>query len=170
MPDGVVRTERLVLRPLHPAAARDLLERGSPGGFPAEHDRRILTEVAAAAAGSVRHTYLLVHRDRPIGTLGVAGALSPEGDQELGYSLVPAARGQGLGTEAVGALCAVLDRQEGVRRLTAEVRPGNEPSLRLLTRLGFVEVDGGSTGHLLLARAARGQPPVLHRWAGRHVC
>lgn len=126
--------------------------------------------MAAASAGDVRHTYLLLHHDRPIGTLGAAGALSPDGDQELGYSLGPAARGQGLGTEAVGALCAVLERQEGVRRLTAEVRPGNEASLRLLTRLGFMEVGGGSSGHLLLARAAPGQPPVPRRWAGRHVC
>ena len=170
MPDAVVRTERLVLRPLSPAVARELLDPGVPGGFPSEDDTRVLTQVATASAGDVRHTYLLLHRDHPIGTLGVAGALSPDGDQELGYSLVPAARGQGLGTEAVGALCAVLERQDGVRRLTAEVRPGNEASLRLLTRLGFVEVGGASTGHLLLARAAPGQPPIRRRWAGRHVC
>ena len=170
MPDAVVRTERLVLRPLTPAGARELLDHGVPGSFPGEDDLRVLAQVAAASPGDVRHTYLLLHDDRPVGTLGVAGALSPDGDQELGYSLDPAARGQGLGAEAVGALCAVLERDEGVRRLTAEVRPGNEASLRLLTRLGFVEVGGGSSGHLLLARAAPGSPPVPRRWVGRHVC
>ena len=101
--------------------------------------------------------------------------MSPDGDQELGYGLVDAAHGQGLGTEAVGALCAVLELRPGVRRLTAEVLPGNEPSVRLLHRLGFVEVDGGSAPHVLLARAAPGEPPVrgrrpAGRITGRHVC
>lgn len=170
MPDRVLRTERLVLRPLDPAAARELLDGPKEGGFPSADDHRVLTEVAAAGDGNVRHTYLLVHDGRAVGTLGVAGPPGPGGDQEIGYSLVPAARGQGLATEAVGALCAVLERQEGVRRLTAEVRPGNEASRRLLVRLGFVEAGGGSTGHVLLARAVPGEPPVRPRWAGRHVC
>jgi hypothetical protein len=67
-------------------------------------------------------------------------------------------------------VAAVLERRPGVRRLTAEVLPGNEASVRLLHRLGFVEVDGGVPPHVRLARAAPGAPAVRPRIAGRHVC
>lgn len=170
MPDSVLFTERLVLRPLTPTLARDLLAAPPVGGFPGPDDVGRLVQTAATEAADARHSYLLEHEGRPIGTLGVAGAISPDGDQELGYGLVPTERGQGFGIEAVGALCAVLEREPGVRRLTAEVLPGNEASRRLLRRLGFDEVGGGSTGHLLFARAAPGQAPVPRRIAGRHVC
>ena len=170
MPDAVLYTERLVLRPLTPGLARELLAAPCEQGFPGPDDLEWLGRTAATEDADARHTYLLLRDGRPIGTLGAAGALSPDGDQELGYGLIPAARGQGFGTEAVGALCAVLEREPGVRRLTAEVRPGNEASRRLLHRLGFFPVDGGSTGHLLLARAASTSAAAARRIRGRHVC
>ena len=173
MPDPLLHTERLVLRPLTAELADALLEGRSVAGlrigpgFPREDDRTALQGVRASgheAAGA-----WLVERDGELlGTLGVAGPVSPDGDQELGYGLVPEARGEGLATEAVGALCAVLERREGVRRLTAQVLPGNEASVRLLRRLGFVPVAGGAPPHVLLARPAPGQPAA--RIAGRHVC
>jgi RimJ/RimL family protein N-acetyltransferase len=169
VPDAVLRTERVVLRPIDAAAARGLLDRPPVGGFPSADDTSLLHRTAAAT-DEVRHTYVLEHEGLPIGTLGIAGTVSPDGDQELGYALVPAAHGRGLGTEAVGALCAVLERVPGVRRLTAEVRPGNEASLRLLLRLGFVEVEGASQGHVRLGRVPPGAPSLSRRIAGRHVC
>lgn len=169
MPDAVLRTERLVLRPLNPAGARALLDLPPAGGFPSADDAGLLRRTAAAS-DEVRHTYVLEHEGSPVGTLGIAGTLSPDGDQELGYALVPTARGRGLGTEAVGALCAVLERVPGVRRLTAEVQPGNEASLRLLHRLGFVEVGGASQGHVRLGRVPPGAASSSRRIAGRHVC
>lgn len=173
MPDPVLRTEHLVLHPLTPALARAVLD-GDSGhalapGFPRPDDRSLLLGVVAA--GTTPTGSWLVARDGAlVGSAGAAGAVSPDGDQELGYGLVPAARGAGTGTEAVAAVAAVLERRAGVRRLTAEVLPGNEASVRLLTRLGFVHVDGGSSPHVLLARAAPGAPPVRPRIAGRHVC
>ena len=171
--DPVLRTERLVLRPVTAASARALLDGTAAAvlgdGFPGEDDRVALDGVAASGDGA-RGVWVVEHDGALVGTVGVAGAVSPDGDQELGYGLVPQARGQGLATEAVGALCAVLERRDGVRRLTAQVLPGNAASLQLLRRLGFVEVDGGSAPHVLLARAAPGQPPVRQRIAGRHVC
>jgi RimJ/RimL family protein N-acetyltransferase len=168
--DRVLHTERLVLRPLTPLAARRLLVSSTPDGFPGAEDRQLLEAVAARADDEVEGTYVVELAGEPVGTLGVSGQLSPDGDQELGYALVPSARGRGLGTEAVGALCAVLERRPGVRRLTAEVRPGNEASLRLLHRLGFVEDDGGSTGHQLLARTPAGSGSLTRRIVGKHVC
>ena len=171
MPDPVLRTERLVLRPLTPARAAALLEGGgSPArGFPRAVDRSLLQEVAAAGDDACG-CWVVEHEGALVGTLGVRGPVSPEGDQELGYGLVDAVHGRGLGTEAVGAVCAVLERRPGVRRLTAEVLPGNRASLHLLHRLGFVEVEGGSLPHVRLARAVPGAPAVRPRIAGRHVC
>lgn len=170
MADPVLRTERLVLRPLTPTTARRLRDGSTGNGFPSPDDLRILEATAIRLDDEVRGTYVLELEGDPIGTLGVSGHLSPDGDQELGYALVPSARGRGYATEAVGALCAVLERAPGVRRLTAEVRPGNEASLRLLRRLGFVEVDGGSSGHQLLARTRSHSASLTRRIAGKHVC
>lgn len=168
MPDPVLRTERLVLRPVTATSAPDLL-RPRPNGFPGVDDTSVLNGVVASGADA-RGVYVVELAGEPVGTVGCAGALSPDGDQEVGYGLVAAARGQGVATEAVGALCAHLERVPGVRRLTAEALPGNSASLRVLQRLGFVPVAGGSQGHQLLARAAPGLPPVRPRLAGRHVC
>lgn len=182
----VLRTERLVLVPVGPELARRLLAgpvAGLPAaaGFPRSDDTSVLQAVLASGDGP-GGTWLVQLDGALVGTVGVAGPVSPEGDQELGYGLVAAARGAGIGTEAVGAVCAVLERRDGVRRLTAEVLPGNEASLRLLRRLGFVEVDGGQPPHTRLARSAPGRPGphagtvgltrvvTGTRIAGRHVC
>lgn len=172
-PDPVLRTERLILRPATAALAAALLDGTADlpcaPGFPRDDDRDALRGVAASG-DDARGTWVVEHDGALVGSLGVAGTVSPDGDQELGYGLVDSVHGVGLATEAVGALCAVLERREGVRRLTAEALPGNEASVRLLRRLGFVEVDGGSAPHVLMARAAPGCPPVRQRIAGRHVC
>ncbi len=170
MPDPVLHTEHLVLHPITPGLARAVLdghvEHAFAPGFPRADDRSLLAGIVAA--GEEPTGSWLVARDGAlVGSAGAAGAVSPDGDQEIGYGLVPAARGAGIGTEAVAAVAAVLERREGVRRLTAEVLPGNAASLRLLHRLGFVEVDGGSPPHVRLARPA---PGVRPRISGRHVC
>lgn len=168
MPDPVLRTERLVLRPPTLAFAQALL--ATPvDGFPSDDDRPVLTGLVASGADA-RGLWLVERNGAPVGTVAAAGPVSPAGDQEVAYALVPAARMQGLGTEAVGAVCAVLERGPDVRRLTAEVLPGNAGSVELLRRLGFVEVEGGTPPHVLFARAAPGAPAVRQRLAGRHVC
>ena len=173
MADPVLRTEHLVLHPLTPALARAVLdgdgEHPLASGFPRPDDRSVL-QWALEAGTTPTGTWLVSRDGALVGSVGAAGGVSPDGDQELGYGLVAAARGAGTGTEAVAAVAAVLERRDGVRRLTAEVLPGNEASVRLLTRLGFVEVDGGSSPHVLMARAAPGSPVVRPRITGRHVC
>lgn len=55
---------------------------------------------------------------------------------EIGYILVPQARGRGIAVEAVSG---VIDRifAEGARRIFADVDPENAASAGLLERLGF---------------------------------
>lgn len=89
-------------------------------------------------------------RDRPprsrelIGHVGFHGppginSLRAANAVEIGYTIFPEHRRNGYATEAVEAL---LDwgRAQGIHRFVASVGPGNEPSLRIVQRLGFVEV------------------------------
>jgi RimJ/RimL family protein N-acetyltransferase len=84
---------------------------------------------------------------RVVGECGWYGPPGDDGTVEIGYGLAASCRGRGYGTEAVRLLLAWVDTQPGVRRVTAEVEPGNEASHRLLRRLGFVA--DGTRGRLV---------------------
>ena len=87
---------------------------------------------------------------------GPAGPVDEAGRVEIGYGLAAPFRGQGIGTEAVRALVDWLVTQPDVRVVTASVEVGNEPSRRLLERLGFTLTDGpaGTDRHWHLERPA----------------
>ena len=99
-----------------------------------------------------------------VGECGWLAGPDEDGEVRIGYGLAVPSRGQGLGTELVGVLCAWTDAQPGVRRVAADVRIGNEASRRLLRRLGFTEV-AAEPGWVRCLRG-HGQPSI----AGRHVC
>lgn len=61
------------------------------------------------------------------------------GHCDLGYWLVPAARGRGLGTEAVRLVSRWVLTETNVHRLVAQVVPGNVASVAMLQALGFSE-------------------------------
>jgi ribosomal-protein-alanine N-acetyltransferase len=85
-------------------------------------------------------TFLVVEEEhgRVVGDCGWFGPPGADGEVEIGYGLAPAFRGRGYGTAAVRALLAWVCDQPGVARVAARVDAGNEPSHRLLARLGFV--------------------------------
>ncbi|MGZ4449623.1 MAG: GNAT family N-acetyltransferase [Nocardioides sp.] len=56
---------------------------------------------------------------------------------ELGWVVAPAHAGQGLATEAVRAVLGVCFEQLGVRRVEAQCFADNEPSWRLMERVGL---------------------------------
>lgn len=56
---------------------------------------------------------------------------------EIGYSLAPEYQGRGLMTEALEALLSLAFGQLRMHRVIARVHAENEPSSRLLERLGF---------------------------------
>ncbi|MDP2309221.1 MAG: GNAT family N-acetyltransferase [Pseudomonadota bacterium] len=70
----------------------------------------------------------------------------------VGYLFAPAVWGRGYATEAVGALVRHL-LDAGVTQLRALVTAGNEPSCRVLERLGF-ERAGVLVGNEVLAGVA----------------
>jgi RimJ/RimL family protein N-acetyltransferase len=111
--------------------------------------------------------WLVVVDGEVVGECGWSGAPSPGGEVAIRYGLAPSARGRGLGTEAVAVLCAWSEQQPGVARLVAEVLVGNEPSRRLLRRLGFRE-EPATPPYLLCVRGDGTPPP--RRIRGRPVC
>ena len=90
-----------------------------------------------------------------IGDAGFHGPPNADGELEIGYALIPSARGVGLAGEAVGLLIAWAWSQPGVRTITARVDHGNLPSVRLLKRLGFAS-DGEQDGRQRFALRAAG--------------
>lgn len=97
--------------------------------------------------GSTDGTFLIAVDGELVGECGRLGGPDLAGDVEIGYGLAPPARRRGLGTEAVGVLTAWLERQPGVRRVTADAHVGNEASRRLLARLGFRPAGAADPGH-----------------------
>lgn len=73
-----------------------------------------------------------------IGYLNFHMAPDEHGFAEIGYTLLPAARGQGYALEAVRAAFAWATREHDVHRFRASVAPDNERSLNLIGKLGFV--------------------------------
>lgn len=93
-------------------------------------------------------TFLVTEDGVVVGDCGWFGPPDDAGEVEIGYGLAASARGRGLGAQAVQALIAWA-RAQGATTIRAEVRPGNEASLRLLRGLGFAVVEERA-GYLVL--------------------
>ena len=154
--DGVIRSERLELRLLSPEQM-DRVAAGDAEGLAAELDATVSAEwvrevrwLAALRAKQVRERpadapWLLraIVRAEPgsprevIGYLNFHGGPNDERQVEIGYTLMPGARGQGFAIEAVRAMFDWASRAHGIRRFRASVAPDNERSLNLIGKLGF---------------------------------
>jgi len=75
-----------------------------------------------------------------LGYLNFHRAPDERGMVEIGYTLLPGARGQGYGIEAVRAAFAWAQRVHSARVMRASVSPTNERSINLITKLGLVLV------------------------------
>lgn len=87
--------------------------------------------------------------DRPLGQVGLRGVLLVEASAQVSYWLLPAARGRGIATEALGALTRWSFTRAGLHRLALEHSTANAASCRVATRSGF-PVEGvlrGSVRH-----------------------
>jgi RimJ/RimL family protein N-acetyltransferase len=94
-------------------------------------------------------TFLVLEDGLVVGDCGWSGP-PQDGVVDLGYGLAPSARGRGVGTAAVRLLLDWVSVR-GAVQARAEVRPDNLPSLRLLSRLGFVDA-GARGGYRVLLR------------------
>lgn len=71
--------------------------------------------------------------------IGICGVLKRDGlrDPDLGFSLLPAYWAQGYAREAAAAVMQDARGRLGLGRIVAITSPDNEPSIRLLGKLGF---------------------------------
>lgn len=151
--DVVARTPRLALVALPPAGlalvrsgVRPFLPDGATWAPDYPTDGDVLLAGLALGPGP------LATADAPWGLLQVRLAAGPgegaavggigfktppaDGEAEIGYGFAPSVHGQGLATEAVGAMLA-LAREHGLARVTAHTAIGNDASRRVLEKNGF---------------------------------
>jgi RimJ/RimL family protein N-acetyltransferase len=154
---SVVETERLIVRELSLSDAAFLLELMNEAGW---HrfigDRGIRTVEAAATyiesavlASYERHGHglccvTLKGSGEPIGICGLVRRESLDGP-DLGFAFLERHQGAGLALEAARAVVAHAREALGITRLLAVTSPANEPSIRLLAKMGFVR-EGGMRG------------------------
>lgn len=89
------------------------------------------------------------------------GYLGPpsQGSVEVGYSILPEARGRGYAKEIVTALVTHAFDQAEVRLITANTSNSNVPSTRVLLRCGFHPVGPGRGPGTVEYRRARTECP-----------
>ena len=141
--------ERVRVEPITPRRARAMLSGRSEAelpweqGFPMSPVRDALTKIVEAGAKDEVlgpfFAYVIVRKadGRAIGDAGFFGPPNEDKELEIGYALVPGARGSGLASESVRLLISWACAQPGVGDITARVEPGNVSSERLLRHLGF---------------------------------
>lgn len=187
--DWPVRTPRLTLRPATEADAetawawRSLPEVTHWLTAAWDHDEFVRRW---AEPDRLAVTLLVEHEGRGVGDLMIrvtdAWAQAEVADAargtqaELGWSLHPGVQGRGLATEAVAAAIELCVGPLGIRRIEANCFAANEPSWRLMERLGMRRegqyvaeslhrsgqwLDGLS--YALLASEWRGVPPRADR-------
>ena len=83
--------------------------------------------------------YLLTQASpvRLVGVAGFGGAPTAEGVVDLGYSVLPEFRRQGLATEAVEALVTFAVADPRVRAIAAQTYPALTASIGVLSKSGF---------------------------------
>ena len=180
-----LETPRLRLRPLASSDEADLVALdsdpevmryvGSPAGVksPAETAERARLRIRETEAGDYEPLGFWRIESRSDGAFLGVGALiqMPDGeDVEVAYRLARSAWGQGIATEAVGALVAHALGPLALPRVVAVTYPENRASQRVLDKLGFErrglrEYKGvQATYHVLTssAWAARGGAGSVH--------
>lgn len=152
-------TERLILRPLHPTDAADVLTFRGDSEVQKFDDPPLLTveEVAAEIEERIREAaeqkcrpfgIVLKETGRVIGSVSVWNWDSYHRHAEVGYGIARKYWGQGLGQEAVRAAALYGFQEMNLMHLYARTSSANERSLRMLERLGFVR-EGTLRQHIL---------------------
>jgi ribosomal-protein-alanine N-acetyltransferase len=117
-----------------------------PQTWPGSDFARMLPRIARGserASPGAEPTRLIVHTtDRTlIGETGFHGPPDESGTVEVGYSIIPAYRGQGFASEATRVLIDGALSRPGIHRIIAECLDDNVASLKVLEKLGMKRVD-----------------------------
>jgi len=148
-------TPRLRLRAIDEAEATRILDREPSeqdrwaDGYPFEGDLAAMSSFLRASAQHGEQgpfgPYQIVRKSdgSAVGGMGFKGP-PVDGTVEIGYGLIPGARGRGYAAEALVALLAIAGDQ-GVSRVRADTTNDNIASQRTLQRTGFEQVTADGT-------------------------
>lgn len=113
--------------------------------FSAAEATAFVEEMAYAAFGEPGTWFQLAiaerDGDRVIGDIGLHIGATEPAHAEIGFSLNPRWQGRGLASEAVGVMLGWLLGAAGLDHVSASCDERNLASLRLLRRVGMVQVD-----------------------------
>ena len=142
-------TQRLRLRPLEETDAAFILELlndpdfirqvGDRGVHDLDSAREYLRKGPLASYAEHGHGLLMVETRADADPVGLCGLVRRAGldHPDLGYALLPVARGCGYASEAGAAVLAHAREVLGHERVLAIVNPDNLRSIAVLERLGF---------------------------------
>ncbi len=145
-----IESTNLLLRWLQPSDLEDMLEyRADPAvlrhqgmaPFSREKARRFIEEQSKKQLDTIGQWMQIGIQQRSnrklIGDCALKFRAAEPRIVELGYTINPRFQGQGLATEAIGALLTFLFKDRGVHKAVALVDVRNWPSVRVLEKLGF---------------------------------
>jgi RimJ/RimL family protein N-acetyltransferase len=166
---SVIESQRLRLRWLSADDAAFILQLLTERDFLANVGERGVRDLAGAARyieearrGYARLGFGLyaVDEQNSGATLGLCGLLRRDShpDVELGFALLPAARGRGYALEAAAATREFGHGNLGLARLVALTAPQNSTSMHILQRIGFKDEGlvayGGEASRLFVSERA----------------
>lgn len=186
---NIIRTARLELAPLSPAAlvpliagdraaAERILGLTLPADFPTDNERVgfLPIQLSRMNASPERRDWLarlmVSQQHGVVGHCGFHGPPEMIGRAEIGYTVFEPFRGQGFAKEAAAALVDWAFDQ-GQSEVYASVSPDNAPSLAVVKSVGFKqvgtqedEVDGLELVFAIRSDRGRRQGPRRRRGAG----
>jgi RimJ/RimL family protein N-acetyltransferase len=151
-----IRTTRLELVPLDPAALRHMivgdraaaehiLRLALPPDFPTDNERAgfLPIQLQRMKANPKRRDWMarlmVTHTNGVVGHCGFHGPPDIIGRAEIGYTVFAPFRGQGFAKEAAAALVRWAFGQ-GEKEVYASVSPRNAPSLAVVRAVGFTQI------------------------------
>ena len=129
-------TQRMVLRPPSAEDAQALVNTGSLAMTVAEAERA-LQDMAREAAQPFGFHWVITLDGHAIGRVKGWEVNPYNGFVQLGYDMAPQLRGQGLMTEAVGAVTRYLLLEAEANRVYCSIRENNIASRRVCEKNGF---------------------------------
>lgn len=143
-------TERLVLRSLSEADAHDIMLLRSneqinkflnrPACIDLEAAICFITKIERGIENkeSLYWVISLKENDQLIGTICLWNFESDKMQAEVGFELFPGFQGRGIMKETLLEVVAFGFKQLKLKTITALTDPGNQPSIKLLQRAGFI--------------------------------
>ena len=130
----------------HRRRAESLIGVRLPADWPGDRERTLrmrqeqMLEDPASQPWLLRAVVLRWPAPEFVGQINFHQRPDAGGAVEVGYSILPEHRRRGYATEAVDALFGWASREHGIRRFIASVSPGNDASLGVIRKFGFVQI------------------------------